>query len=90
MTITASKAPSPVTIPAAACRRLKSRAYRDGSHHRSIDIVIAFIIQTMHLSNHFLSTSTPTILNMPKSLYAKQYLVGAHATTGHDPAVLKV
>ncbi|KAG5977983.1 hypothetical protein E4U54_007074 [Claviceps lovelessii] len=41
-------------------------------------------------SPYFLSVSRPTIRNIPKSLYAKQYRVGAHATTGHEPAVLNV
>lgn len=40
--------------------------------------------------SYFLSTSTPTIRKMPKSLYARQYLVGAQATTGQAPAVLNV
>lgn len=38
--------------------------------------------------HHLRSESTPTMRKVPMSLYAKQYLVGAHETIGHGPAVL--
>ncbi len=42
------------------------------------------------ISAYFLSVSRPTIRSIPRSLYAKRYRVGAHATTGHGPAVPKL
>jgi hypothetical protein len=40
------------------------------------------------LAAHFLSASI--MRSTPRSLYARQYLVGAHATASHGPAVLNV
>lgn len=39
---------------------------------------------------YYLPGSTPIMRRVPKSLYARQYFVGAQATTGHGPAVLNV
>jgi len=56
--------------------------------------MIEYYVRRRHLvlalCPDYLRSSTPTILRTPKSLYASQYRVGAHATTGLGPAVLKV
>ena len=39
---------------------------------------------------YLLSGSTPIILRLPRSQYARQYLLGCQATIGQGPAVLTV